>query len=84
MNQSTKIKDRIEKLFKPNLKLISQQLNCNHNWDDKVGSSYFKCKKCGYFAEDKQLDKLIFEMKLMEKGADTNTIKLITQTYYGE
>lgn len=63
-----KIKTRIEKLFESTLKTISKQSNCEHNWKDKNGASYYRCKKCGFLAEDKQLDKLIFTSKLLKNG----------------
>lgn len=69
------IKKRIVKLFEPYLKKIEKQSNCNHIWKDKDGAAYFRCKKCGYLADDKQLDKLIFTQKLIEKGMTPDMIK---------
>ena len=70
-----KIKKRIEKLFEPTIKIIEKQSNCEHNWSDKDGAAYFRCKKCGFLAEDKQLDKLIFTLKLVQKGMSAEMIK---------
>lgn len=68
------IKERIVNRFKPTVKTIEKQTNCIHKWKDKDGSAYFRCKKCGYLADDQILDKLIFTMKLIEKGMDLETI----------
>lgn len=69
------IKHRIIERFKPALKTIDNQSNCVHNWKDKEGSAYYRCNKCGYLADDRELDKLITIMKLMKKGATPEMIK---------
>lgn len=70
-----KIAKRISDLFKPTLKRIEKQTNCQHIWKDKNGGSCFICKKCGYAVSDMKLDKLINKMKLIEKGATPEFIK---------
>lgn len=35
------IKEMIQKLFEPTLKIIDEQTNCEHNWKDKDGSAYY-------------------------------------------
>jgi hypothetical protein len=62
------IKDRIIKLFKPTLKIIKEQSECDHEWGDKNGAAYYRCSKCGYLAEDRKLDKLITMNDLIQKG----------------
>ena len=52
-----KIKQRIVELFKPTLEIIERQSNCEHNWPHKEGSAYYRCTKCGYLADDRELDK---------------------------
>lgn len=69
------IKQQIIKLFTPSLKVIEKQSNCEHLWKDKDGAAYFRCKKCGYLADDKKLDKMIFTMKLIEKGITPEMLK---------
>lgn len=69
------ISKRISDLFKPALKKIEKQSNCQHNWKDKSGSSNFRCRKCGYLVDDKKLDKLIHTMKLVQRGATPEFIK---------
>jgi rubrerythrin len=70
-----KIAKRISDLFKPALKKIEKQSKCQHIWKDKNGSANFRCKKCGYAVSDLKLDKLIHEMKLIEKGVTPEFIK---------
>jgi hypothetical protein len=70
-----KIKDRVIKLFKPLQKTIDNQSNCEHNWKDKDGSAYYRCKKCGYLTEDRELDKLITINKMIKKGLSPKIIK---------
>lgn len=70
-----KIKQRVIKLFKPELERIERQSKCNHIWKDKDGSAYFRCKKCGFLADDKKLDKMIMTMKLINKGMTPEMIK---------
>lgn len=70
-----KIAKRISDLFKPTLKKIEKQTNCQHVWKDKNGGACYLCKKCGYAVSDITLDKLIHEMKLIEKGATPEFIK---------
>ncbi len=74
MDIEIQIKERIVNRFKPTLKTNEKQTNCFHKWKDKDGSAYFRCRKCGYLADDQVLDKLIFTMKLIEKGMDLETI----------
>lgn len=69
------IKQRVIELFKPALERIKEQSNCDHLWKDKDGSAYFRCEKCGFLAQDKALDRLIFTMKLMDKGLTPEMIK---------
>ena len=69
------IKQRVIELFKPTLETIERQSNCDHQWKDKDGAAYFRCKVCGYLADDRKLDKMIFKMKLMEKGMTPEMIK---------
>ena len=70
-----KIKKRIIELFSPTIKKIEKQSNCEHNWKDKDGAAYFRCKKCGFLADDRKLDKFIFTMKLMKKGMTPEMIE---------
>jgi tRNA(Ile2) C34 agmatinyltransferase TiaS len=70
-----KIKKRIVKLFQPYLKKIEKQSNCKHQWRDKDGSANFRCKKCGYLAEDSELGRLIFIEKLIQRGMTPDAIK---------
>ena len=69
------IKQRVIELFKPALERIKEQSNCDHLWKDKDGSAYFRCEKCGFLAQDKALDRLIFTMKLMDKSLTPEMIK---------
>jgi len=39
------------------------------------GSAYYKCTKCGYLADDRELDKSIKIMKMMKQGATPEMIK---------
>jgi len=70
-----KIKQRVIELFKPELERIERQSNCNHTWKDKDGSAYFRCKECGFLADDRELDKMIMTMKLLNKGMTPEMIK---------
>ena len=70
-----KIKQRIVELFKPTLEIIERQSNCEHNWPHKDGSSYYRCTKCGYLADDRELDKSITIMKMIKQGATPEMIK---------
>jgi hypothetical protein len=76
-----KIKIRITELFQPTLKRIEEQTECNHNWLDKHGSAYFRCSICGYLAEDRTLDKLIMEQKLLNKGLSPEQVKKYKDFY---
>lgn len=69
------IKEMIQRLFEPTLKIIDEQTNCEHNWKDKDGSAYYRCNKCGYLADNQELDKLITIEKLKQKGATAEMIK---------
>jgi len=73
--QEDKIKERILKLLQPILKDIDKKINCDHIWNDKNGASNFRCKKCGYLAQDLTLDKLISIKKYTEKGLNKKMIK---------
>jgi rubrerythrin len=70
-----KIKQRIVELFKPALETIERQSNCEHNWPHKDGSAYYRCTKCGYLADDRDLDKSITIMRMMKQGATPEMIK---------
>lgn len=63
-----KIKNRITTLNKPALKFINKVENCEHIWLEKNGKANYICKKCKYVVSDIILDRLIFELKLKEKG----------------
>lgn len=71
----TKINKKIKKLFEPTLKIIEKQTICEHFWEDKDGRAYFRCKNCGYLADNRQLDRLIFIQKLLERGMSMKMIK---------
>ena len=75
MSMDDKIKQKVIELFKPELERIERQSNCNHIWKDKDGSAHFRCKNCGFLAEDRELDKMIMEMKLLKKGITPVMIK---------
>ena len=70
-----KIKNRIIKLFEPTVKTIEKQINCDHKWKDRTGTAGYHCKKCGYFCDDKILNKLISIQKLIQKGITQEWIK---------
>ena len=63
-----KINQRIGELFKPELKRIQRVLKCSHRWKEKEGKANYQCSKCGYMAIDPELDDLIFQEKLKERG----------------
>ena len=69
------VKSRIEELFKPTLETIRRQSDCQHKWLDKEGKAYFRCEICGYLADDKELDNLITNIKLSERGLTEDKIK---------
>ena len=75
MNVEDKINARVIKLFEPALKTIIKQSACEHVWKEKNGAANYRCKKCGYLADDRTLDKLIFKQKLEERGVTQEQIK---------
>lgn len=79
MDIKDEISDRLKFTFKSTLQIINKQINCNHIWLDKNGSSNYRCKKCKYTVEDKKLDKLISKQKLIEKGVSISKLKKLVK-----
>jgi tRNA(Ile2) C34 agmatinyltransferase TiaS len=69
------IKKAILERFQPTLDTIERQSNCDHKWSDKNGAAYYRCRKCGYLADNQKINKLIGVQRLIDKGMPVEDIE---------